>query len=245
MKTKIYLLSSLLILISCGQNDRDKKVHEENPNFESNLVSKKTAEARPRSEKHNKVPHVKDSAWVFDDLTDNPYPYETELSHGYYLKHNVFRSHKSKQFLQSLTLMNADSSIREFDSFSYGLPYKNIGYIGADFKNSFAYVQSYGSGNPHDLKLIEKQTGQILAEGIWVDANEKEEVIVFLYNDTLKIYDIRNNHITNSFDFDSMLCATETPSGIRNCVKIDSITTYEITLLMDDFGNEIEKKYYR
>lgn len=244
MKSKSYFLLSLIALLSCQQHDGSKKVHEESSNSETISGSNKPIEVIRKNVNLQQTPNVQDSAWVFRDLKENPYPYDTELSSGYYLKHRVYRSSKSKQFLQTLTLMLTESSIKEFDSFSYGLPYKNIGYIGADFKNSFAFVQSYGSGNPHDLELIDKPTGEVLAEGIWVDANEKEEILIFLSNDTLKIYDIRNNVITNSFDFNSTLCA-ESPSGLINCVRIDTITPNEITLSVDDFGNKIEKKYHR
>ena len=45
---------------------------------------------------------------------------------------------------------------------------KNLGYIGADFKDSFAFVQSFGSGNPHSFQLVDKQLGEVIREGLIV-----------------------------------------------------------------------------
>ena len=79
-----------------------------------------------------------------------PYDYGTTLKGGYKILFKVDDS------LEYLYLKKGNKTIIELSSMSKGLPYKNLGYIGADFTHYFILVHSFGGGNPHYIELIKK-----------------------------------------------------------------------------------------
>ncbi len=198
MAIKLILIFSFCALFSC-QNTTDTKSNEKN-NLKKDSVK---AIAKPSNDFSNHVTKKKtskynDSTWVFQKLKDNAYSFNTELSNGYRLKHKVFKDPEYDGYLQSLMLMNGEKVIAEVGGGSFGLSHKNIGYIGADFDKSFVLVHSYGSGNPSDFELIQKKSGKILRKGTWVDANEAEQILLYIKGEFTKdqkliIYDIKNN----------------------------------------------------
>lgn len=128
--------------------------------------------------------------------------------------------------------------------------YKNLGYIGADFGDSFVFTKSFGSGNPHEIELIEKETGKEIKAGIWVDANEEKGILVYIDNihtkdEQLKIYDVRNTKELAINDFKNSKCYNEYPEGLRSCVEIDTITKKEVVLKIDTEDEKIIKTYKR
>ena len=172
-----------------------------------------------------------------------PYPYDTILSGGYYLKYKL----DTINLIQSLTLMKGNKEIKFLNDCSYPLLFKNLGYIGADFDSSFVFVQSYGSGNPHIIQLINKETGKILLKGHWIDANEKEQILLYIENEFEKnekiiLYDIKRkkkriiNEDLKNIDFVDRL---------RYCVKIDTVTPKRIILKIETKKGNILKKYNR
>ena len=108
-----------------------------------------------------------------------PYGYDTTLKGGYTISFKVDDS------LQYLYLQKGSKTIAELASTSKGMLYKNLGYPGADFKDYFVLVRSFGSGNPHYIELIKKATGKnILKEGAaWIDVNEEKEFLLYCDND--------------------------------------------------------------
>ncbi|QHT70368.1 hypothetical protein GXP67_28785 [Rhodocytophaga rosea] len=133
---------------------------------------------------------------------------------------------------------------------SYGLSKKNIGYVGADFDSSFVFVQSFGSGNPHIIQLIDKRTGKELRKGTWVDANDKEQILLYLEDEheeleVLKIYDVKNDNEIIVSDFKNSKCVQNVIGGLRNCVEIDTVTMNEIALKVDIDNEKIIKRYPR
>jgi len=150
MKIANAMFVLILVLASC--QNKNVKSKNRNNNTATNIEEKRA-----------------DSIKVHSYLNENPYPYDTTLINGYHLKHKVSRDLEYGDFLQSLTLYEGSLKIREFSPSSFGLPYKNIGYVGADFEDSFMIFYSFGSGNEHLFELIHKKTGQLIEEGIWVD----------------------------------------------------------------------------
>ena len=104
-----------------------------------------------------------------------PYDYQTDLIGGYKI---VFKVDKDTEYLY---LARKGKTIAELSSMSKGLPYKNLGYVGADFKEYFVLVHSFGSGNPHQIELIKKSTGKNLLsrDACWIDVVEKKEVLLY------------------------------------------------------------------
>lgn len=250
MKSKFGLLLSLLALFSCQQYSNSNSRDENNLDVDSIIVTTQLKKDLIETIKNDRVPNIEDSTWVFQNLKNNPYPYNTKLSNGYYLKHKVFKDPEGNQYVQSLTLMNAEKTIKEFGYSSYGLPYKNIGYVGADFNKSFVMVYSFGSGNPHIFELINKESGKKLRSGTWVGVNEFEQILLYIENEhdkdeRLIIYDIKNNNEIISTGFEMSKCVEHLIGGLRNCVQIDTVTTNEIVLKIDTDEERIIKKYKR
>jgi hypothetical protein len=113
------------------------------------------------------------------------YPFDTTLKGGYSIS---FRMDNSLQYLY---LKKGNKIIGELSSTSKGLPYQNLGYAGADFKDYFVLVHSFGGGNPHYIELIKKATGKNIFHHIpaWIDADEKKECLLYSDNDVPGLHD--------------------------------------------------------
>ncbi len=127
-----------------------------------------------------------------DDESD-PYDYDTTLKNGYTI------AYKTDDSLQYLFLKKGPITIAEIASTSKGMLHKSLGYLGADFKDYFILLHSFGSGNPNYIQLIKKATGtNILKEGAaWIDVIEQKEILLYCNNDVPKkrdkmiLYNIR------------------------------------------------------
>jgi hypothetical protein len=199
--------------------------------------------------KSNEIEANREITYISDSSYLN-YDYRTDLKNGYRIEYRVFVEANYPDTLQSIFLMKDSKEIRELNGGSYGMPHKNIGYIGADFDSTFIFVQSFGSGNPHEIQLIDKNTGKELREGTWVDANEKEQVMLYIedehqLNVRLLIYDVKNDKEHISSGFENSKCVQPGIAGLRSCVAIDNVTTDEIILKIDTDDEVIIKKYIR
>lgn len=95
-----------------------------------------------------------------------------------------------------------------------------------------------------------KKTGEVLRSGTWVDADEKEQVLLYLENEhepneRLIIYDVKNVKEQISTGFKQSKCAEQVIGGLRNCVQIDTETRDEIVLKIETDQERILKKYKR
>jgi hypothetical protein len=116
----------------------------------------------------------------------DPYDYDTTLTGGYTI------SFKADDSLQYLYLMKGQKMISEIASCSRGMLYKNLGYVGADFRDYFVLVHSFGSGNPHYIELIKKATGDnVLGQGsAWIDVIEDKGILLYCEQDVPSAKDI-------------------------------------------------------
>lgn len=103
------------------------------------------------------------------------YDYQTELKGGYSI------SFKEKGDMQYLYLVKGRKTIAELSSASKVFLQKNLGYVGADFNDYFVLVHSFGSGNPHEIEIIHKQTGKNILNKtrFWVDVDNKRETVLY------------------------------------------------------------------
>lgn len=115
---------------------------------------------------------------VYTDAEET-YGYDTSLVGGYTI---MFADDDSMQYLY---LNKGNKTITELASTSRGLPYRSLGYVGADFKSYFVLGHSYGSGNPDYIELIRKTSGKsILKRGAaWIDVDEKNGYLLYSDND--------------------------------------------------------------
>lgn len=101
---------------------------------------------------------------------DTNYIFDTILKNNYFLKYRVYIDLKSSDTIQGIFLIKGKTEIKELNSISLGLPFKNLGYIGKDLEDSFYFIQSFGSGNPHFAQLIEKKTGNTIKQGEFINS---------------------------------------------------------------------------
>lgn len=229
MKQAIITLLTFLILFSCQNND--------------------TEDQATHSKTHADKPIIEPP--VPEDLIEyEPYIYDTILRGGYNLKFKVYKDEKTNEKLQSLTLRKGEDEIAVLNETPFPALFKNLGYIGADFDSSFVFVQSFGSGNSHSIQLIDKSTGQELRKGTWVDAEESEQVLLYIENEheeneRLVIYDVKNRNEITSKGFENSKCVEHVIGGLRSCVEIDAVTSDEIILKTETDEESIVKKYKR
>lgn len=170
-------------------------------------------------------------------LDEQPYEYSTNLKGGYKI---VYKTRGEDKYLY---LYKKNRRIREITGgFSCGLPHKNLGYVGADFANYFVLVHSFGSGNPHEVKLIRKRDGKNMfasyREACWIDASERHSI--FLYSldcvpdpdDKIVLMDLITKR-KRFLDFPRSVFAD--PEVLRR-TKIVSISKRELVLKFSSFG---------
>ena len=233
MKTKrlIFALLTLSLLSNCN-NSQTKSVTK---NDRLELVPQPDKELREEFEKEQ------------EKLEVAPYDFDTLLKNNFHLSYRVFKDTIENEMLQSLTLVKGNKDVKQISETSFPMLHKNLGYIGADFGSSFLFVQSYGSGNPHEIQLIEKETAKVITEGVLVDSNETEKVLLYIKEEHQKkekliLLDIKMNTEKTITAFDSMECTQI--GSLRNCVEIDTITKDQI-VLKSSSEQQIIKKYKR
>lgn len=181
-------------------------------------------------------------------LEIDPYDFDTLLTEGYHLSYRVYKDSVENEYMQSLTLVKGSRDIATLSETSYPMLHKNLGYISGDYGKTFLFLQSYGSGNPHELQLIEKATGAVVTNGVYVDSRDEEKVLLYIQeeheeNEKLLLFDIKKNKQRVITDFKDLKC-THT-GGLRECVVIDTVTANEIVLRTDSEDDNIVKRYKR
>ena len=171
------------------------------------------------------------------------YNYDTTLKGGYTI------SFKVDDTLQYLYLKKGDRTIRELASTSKGMLYKNLGYVGADFKDFFVLVHSFGSGNPHYIELIKKATGKnIIKEGsAWIDANETKEFLLYSDNDVpnpgnkMTLHNLRTGQ-KQFFNFPADIFGEP---EILNRIRIHTLSGKQLVVKYNTEKGSKTKKYSR
>lgn len=185
--------------------------------------------------------YISDSVLMVDNTP-------TELKNGYRVENRYYTTSEFEDTLQSIVLMKDTLVIKELNwDYSYKFLQKNIGYVGADFEASFVFVQSFGSGNPHYIQLFEKENGSEILNGIWVDKHEKEQILLYLDSQLkqLKIYDVKNQKDQLASGFEHSKCADPQIRRLRDCVKIDTVTSDQIILKIETNEERIIHRFER
>lgn len=176
------------------------------------------------------------------------YTFDTILSNEYYLSYNVSFDQSFDQKMQSLTLMHNKVEVKKLNSCSYGLPYKNLGYLIHDFDTLFLLGYSFGSGNPHVIELINKSNGDVSLSAFYTDLKDN----ILLYNTfeqdslppELRVLDLKTNLDIIIKDFDNYNYAYD-EDYFANGKKIDSVSDHNYWLSFESMKGKIIKKYNR
>ena len=231
-KTNIIFTFIVILLISC--NNQDKK--SETKQSQTDTVK-------------SPIYNPKEEVWTIERLNkEHPYFFDTLLKNGYNL-HFEYRknSEEINDIKSQLTLVKGRKIIDTLNTMGYGLVMKNLGYIGADFYDYFAFVKSFGSGNPHEMKLLRKKDATEILSGFIVDADEKNELLLYCKGyDSLMLYDITRKSDKLLVNLNNCDYITYTVSQLYGNLKIKKVTQkkVEIEIAQDD-NKTIRKMYYR
>lgn len=178
---------------------------------------------------------------------DFPYPSDTILSNGYHLVFRYFQRNKNSNIEQTLILKKEKKLIDTLNTLGYAAPHKNLGYLGADFKDYFALINSFGSGNPHELTLIRKTDAKIIKKGYFVDNFKNPDLLLYANEnlDSLKIYNIRKNKDFGIEKIEKIKLDDFTYYQISDRIKIEKIENgiIFISYLLNDKNEKLIKKY--
>jgi hypothetical protein len=94
---------------------------------------------------------------------------------------------------------------------------------------------SFGSGNPHRFELLEKETGSVLLQGVYVDSHEEAEILLYIVDNypadsELIVYDnIYSKHHTIDV-LKGCDCQSPSVGPLTFCLDISSVNNNEIVL---------------
>ena len=242
--SNVLILNILLIVISCSQSTTESELSNKD-----SLLDKKTENFL--NQEGTKVSHEgivsdknEEQNWSIEQL-QKEFPYDrfdTILSNGYHLSFSYFKD--DGEISKCLILKKGTKFIDTLNVMGAFAPDKNLGYIGGDFKDYFAFVQSYGSGNPHEMQLLTKATGDTIRAGYIVMSHKSPELLFYEdhRDEKLKIFDFSNNKDIDISDL-KIDCSTW---QLSDMLHIDSITKDEIFLEFEYFdGNKLKYKCNR
>lgn len=171
--THYKLLASILILtLSCNT---DKTRNSVTSDITETITTKNLLDT-------NKQATI-DSNYLnmVEQIEENPYSdnYDTIIKGGFLISYY----HDTED--QYLIYKKGQKVIDTIGGGSLGLLYKNLGYIGADFDNTFVFVQSFGSGNSHYIQLYDKETAKNLIEdgSAWIDVDTTKQFLLYSKDD--------------------------------------------------------------
>ncbi len=250
----IFLISIISFLFSCNHSFKEEKNTKQiiEYNFTDNDILK---DSLPSNKKKviDSIPKYKYTSLEeaqkisINELEIIPYTRDTILSDGYHLSYRVEKDTSNGGFLQSMTLVKGTQDIKMINMTSYPMHHKSLGYIGVDFGKTFVFMQSYGSGNPNVFQLIEKETGNEIKSGIWLDANKEEQILLYIQNEELEkratLLDLKNGKEQLITEFKNSNCVNNNYGGIRNCLFIKKVTDDKILLEIE--SDSITKEYLR
>ena len=167
---------------------------------------------------------------------DTTYLFDPTLKGGYTLVYKV------DDELQCLYLYK-DTVISEIASCSRRDLQKNLGYIGSDFQDHFALVHSYGSGNPHEIELIKKKTGEVICSGTWIDASAEDGVLLYTPSDstedTMILYEV------NTGESKQLELPDDMTTPLWRSIHLETVTAGHITISYFNQGGVRTRVYSR
>lgn len=209
------------------------------------LISCNQSPQKVSIEKKDTLTTIKEGLTIDKLYKEYPYDnFDTILSNGYHLSFSFYKENKDDYIYKCLTLKRGERIIDTLNVMGYAAINKNLGYIGADFKEYFAFVNSFGSGNPHELTLLRKKDGKVIKTGYIINSNSNPELLVYEdgVDGKLKIFDfekMKDIDISN-LDYDCFIWQ------LSEALKIKKVTNKEVFVEYIDNENKVTKyKYYR
>jgi hypothetical protein len=230
MEQNFIVIFLILALVACSNQN---KTHKTKLSYTDTIKSQ--------------VNKTEEEVWTIERLNKEfPYPFDTLLKNGYNLHFERTLSTEINDIVSQITLVKGQEIIDTLNTMGYAPPMKNLGYIGADFKDYFAFVQSFGSGNPHDMQLIRKKDAVHIVNGFIVDADEKNELLLYCKGyDSLMLYDISRSSdklLVNLNKCDYITCMV---SELCGYVKIRKVTQKHLEIEIAQGNDRVIRKMYK
>lgn len=125
----------------------------------------------------------------------DPYTFDTTLKNGYHLSFRYFLDPTDSLVNKMIALKKGKSTIDTLNVLGALALHKNLGYIRSDFQDYFVFAESFGGGNPEKMKLIRKADGKVMRKGYMIDADEKNEILLFAHNaDSIMCFDMKKQN---------------------------------------------------
>lgn len=174
MKKNGLIIIILILLISCNNNKKQTLLPK---NEKINSVTNQSVDSIKLAKQYQQ----KDKNEKTDSIEDN----NTYLKGGFSI---LYSTDENEQYL---VYKKGKKTIDTIGRGSVGLLMKNIGYIVADFDDSFVFAHSFGSGNPHMIELYEKETAKNLIKeySAFIDIDSTKQVLLYSENDVPKYSD--------------------------------------------------------
>lgn len=173
MKTIKLIIPIFILAISCNNNKTNNKVSQTDT-FKHDTERKDAEVTKQKKIDSNFLEFLK-------NIKENPYSdsYDTVIKGGF----SISYSHDKDE--QYLIYKKGNKIIDTIGGGSIGLPYKTLGYIGADFDKTFVFVNSFGSANPQYIWLLDKETAKnLIPDGsAWIDVDTIKQVLLYSKTD--------------------------------------------------------------
>ena len=150
------------------------------------------------------------------------------LKNGYRLYATLKGNNNESEM--DLILKKNEKHISNINGLSCGLSLYNLGFVVADFQESFLFVQTFGSGNPQMIKLVNKKTAKtvIKFEGFIANYNIQNEFFIYRNNSSksTNLFDIKNhkNYTLNIDDLIINTCHLRQVDDENECLNSDEIS---------------------
>ncbi len=194
----------------------------------------------------NKTINIKQPIKQIDSTEEKQYDFAKTLKGGYSLSYIVDDSDQHL-FLVKGKFRKEISSEDKYNSQT------SLGIKAADFDNSFVLLHLLSlhhrnGSDPNPFELIEKKTGNVIFKNYFIDADEKNNSILYFnptketFGDSMFLYNIVTKEVK------SFVLPVENKEDGRliNRIKIKSLSTksLKVSFFNDvDFENEIVKEY--
>lgn len=169
MTTLKLLLPFIALTLSCNNNRRNHGITK----ADTFLIDTNRQISKISTQDKNDGNYIENVR----NIEENPYSanYDTTIKGGFSILYSYDRE------MQYLLYKKGSKVIDTIGDCSLGLPYKNLGYVGADFDKTFVFVNSFGSGNSHYIWLYEKETAKNLIPefSAWIDVDTLKQVLLY------------------------------------------------------------------
>lgn len=160
--------------------------------------------------------------------------HNVEVTDSIVLRHDALLKFVIIEDEQFLLLERSGKLVDTISSCSKGLPMKNLGYLVEDFDDNFVLAQSFGSGNPHNVYLYSKKTGQneLGRNSYFIDIDTASRTLFYSTSDVPSIDDtlFSVNVMTSNKSMYAFPKAVLDEEEILNRIHVSKVNGSDVTV---------------